>query len=119
MKDEIVIELKAGDGGQGCMSFRREKYVPRGGPDGGDGGKGGDVVIVADESLTTFDDRVMPRVLHAENGRPGEGSNRTGREGADAVLHVPPGTLVIDEERGHLLDPSLFFRTGHEAFHSG
>jgi len=103
MKDEVVVELKAGDGGAGCVSFRREKYIPRGGPDGGDGGKGGDVIIVADDTLTTFDDQVMPRSLSAENGRYGEGSNRTGRRGEDVTLHVPPGTLVIDEERGHLL----------------
>jgi GTP-binding protein len=103
MKDEVVIDLKAGDGGHGCVSFRREKYIPRGGPDGGDGGKGGDVVLVADDDLTTFDDIVVPPSLAAENGRPGEGSNRTGRDGDDAVLRVPPGTLVLDAERGHLL----------------
>jgi GTPase len=103
MKDEVVIDLRAGDGGPGCMSFRREKYVPRGGPDGGDGGKGGDVIIVADGSLTTFDDLLVPSLFTAESGRPGEGSGRTGRKGEDAILRVPPGTLVLDHERGHLL----------------
>ena len=103
MKDEIVIALEAGHGGHGCVSFRREKYLPRGGPDGGDGGDGGDVFLYADGSLTTFDDVSHPSRIAAGHGRPGEGSLKTGKRGDDLRLAVPPGTLVVDVDRGHVL----------------
>jgi GTP-binding protein len=94
--DEVEIRVSAGDGGDGCVSMRREKYVPRGGPDGGDGGRGGDVVLVADRNLATLLDHRMRPEIHAEPGAPGAGSNKTGRDGSPAVLRVPVGTLVYD-----------------------
>lgn len=101
--DEVHIEVKAGDGGRGAVSFRREKYVPRGGPDGGNGGRGGSVRIVArgnQNTLVAY--RYHPR-FQAERGRHGEGSQRTGRDGGDLELAVPPGTLVHDADSGELL----------------
>lgn len=102
-KDETRIEVIAGKGGDGLVSFRREKYVPRGGPDGGDGGKGGDVVLVADHhlnSLLLISGR--PR-YEAQGGRPGGTKNCSGKGGEDLVLHVPMGTIVFDAKRGNVL----------------
>jgi GTP-binding protein len=94
--DETILTAIAGDGGNGIVAFRREKFVPRGGPSGGDGGRGGDVVIVADRSLATlWDQRYRPK-LKAGDGRSGGGSDRTGADGADAVARVPVGTVVYD-----------------------
>ena len=101
--DEIDIFVKGGDGGAGCVSFRREKYVPRGGPDGGDGGDGGSVWLEADPALTTLLDYHYKRHYHAERGQHGEGSNRHGRSGGDLLLRVPLGTLVTDRETGERL----------------
>jgi GTP-binding protein len=101
--DTAIIRVKAGDGGRGCVSFRREKYVPKGGPDGGDGGNGGDVILVADPHLSTLLDYRYRHVYIAENGRPGEGNNRTGRSGAPLELRVPCGTLVRDAITGEIL----------------
>ncbi|HXZ28395.1 MAG TPA: GTPase ObgE [Terriglobales bacterium] len=98
--DEARIRVKAGNGGNGCVAFRREKFVPRGGPSGGDGGKGGDVVLEASESHNTLVHFRFNPEHKAERGRHGEGSNKTGREGADAVLKVPVGTILYDEETG-------------------
>ncbi len=92
--DEAKISLKAGHGGRGCVSFRREKFVPRGGPDGGDGGKGGDIIIVADPRLTSLLDFRYKREYTAENGAHGMGNNRHGRNGKDLILHVPVGTVI-------------------------
>ena len=97
--DHVDIEVAAGDGGNGCTSFRREKYVPRGGPDGGDGGRGGDVLLVGDPNLTTLLDFTYRRVYEADRGGHGEGSNRHGRDGASRVLRVPLGTVVLDTDR--------------------
>jgi GTP-binding protein len=97
--DEVSITVQAGDGGNGCMSFRREKYVPRGGPDGGDGGDGGSVILVADEDVATLLEFRFRPLLRAERGRHGQGSNRTGRSGRDHVVRVPVGTVVLDAER--------------------
>src|SRR2546427_9864962 len=94
--DEIDIFVKSGDGGAGCVSFRREKYVPRGGPDGGDGGDGGSVWLEADPSLTTLLDYHYKRHYHAERGRHGEGAKRHGASGNDLILKVPLGTVVAD-----------------------
>ncbi len=94
--DEAKIHIKAGDGGNGCLSFRREKYAPKGGPDGGDGGKGGDVYFEAVENLDTLLDFTGKHHWHAKNGQPGEGSNRYGSDGENLVIKVPPGTLVYD-----------------------
>ena len=96
--DEAKIRVKAGDGGNGCVAFRREKFVPRGGPSGGDGGKGGDVVMEASQSHNTLVHFRFNPEHKAERGRHGEGSNKTGREGADVVLKVPVGTILYDEE---------------------
>jgi GTPase len=98
--DEARIRVKAGDGGNGCMAFRREKYVPRGGPSGGDGGKGGDVIMESSERHNTLVHFRFNPEYKAERGRHGEGSNKTGREGDDVVLKVPVGTIVYDEETG-------------------
>lgn len=101
--DEVKIYVKAGDGGRGCVSFRREKYVPFGGPNGGDGGKGGDVVIMASASHNTLLDLKYNQHHVAKNGGHGEGSNRTGRSSPDLVIPVPVGTLVIDDETEEVL----------------
>ena len=98
--DEAKIRVKAGDGGNGCMAFRREKYVPRGGPSGGDGGKGGDVIMESSERHNTLVHFRFNPEYKAQRGRHGEGSNRTGREGVDVLLKVPVGTIVYDDETG-------------------
>src|SRR5512141_738601 len=95
--DEARIRVKAGDGGNGCMAFRREKFVPRGGPSGGDGGRGGDVVMESSESHNTLPHFRPNPESNAERGRHGEGSNRTGREGESVVLKVPAGTILYDD----------------------
>ena len=96
--DEAKIKVKAGDGGNGCMAFRREKFVPRGGPSGGDGGKGGDIIMESSERHNTLVHFRFNPEHRAERGRHGEGSNKTGREGSDVVLKVPVGTIVYDDE---------------------
>ncbi len=98
--DEAKINVKAGDGGNGCMAFRREKFVPRGGPSGGDGGKGGDVIMESSERHNTLVHFRFNPEYKAERGRHGEGSNKTGREGGDIVLKVPVGTIVYDDSTG-------------------
>src|SRR3989441_5249271 len=98
--DETTIRVKAGDGGNGCLAFRREKFVPRGGPSGGDGGKGGDVILESSERHNTLVHFRFNPEYNAERGRHGEGSNKTGREGGDVVLKVPVGTILYDEETG-------------------
>jgi GTPase len=98
--DEATIRVKAGDGGNGCLAFRREKFVPRGGPSGGDGGKGGDVIMESSERHNTLVHFRFNPEYKAERGRHGEGSNKTGREGVDVTLKVPVGTIVYDEETG-------------------
>ncbi len=101
--DYAEIKVKAGDGGAGCVSFRREKYVPKGGPDGGDGGDGGQVIIQVDSHLGTLLDFRYKRYYRAENGDGGKGKNQYGKKGKDVVIKVPPGTLVKDLERGKFL----------------
>ncbi|MGR2740432.1 Obg family GTPase CgtA [Billgrantia sp. Q4P2] len=96
--DEASIIVEAGRGGNGCLSFRREKYVPRGGPDGGDGGHGGSVYLVGDDALNTLIDFKFQRFYQAESGRPGQGRQMSGRAGNDLVVKVPVGTTVIDED---------------------
>ena len=101
--DQVKIFVQSGNGGDGCRSFRREKYVPRGGPDGGDGGDGGDVKFLVDPSLNTLlDYRYRPQ-LKADRGGPGSGKKRTGKRGQDAEIRVPPGTLVRDFETREIL----------------
>ena len=94
--DQLKIYVKAGDGGNGVVSFRREKYVPRGGPDGGDGGRGGSVYLEADPGLNTLLALGRRRHFKAERGGHGSGSNRHGAAGEDLVIPVPPGTVVLE-----------------------
>jgi GTP-binding protein len=101
--DETAIQVQAGKGGNGCLSFRREKYIARGGPDGGDGGDGGSVYLEADGALNTLVDFRFQRHYQAENGEGGRGRNCTGKSGQDLVLPVPVGTTVLDEDSGEVL----------------
>ncbi len=101
--DQVKIEVKAGDGGRGGLSFRREKFIPKGGPDGGDGGNGGDVVFVVDEGLSTLLDYRYMRQYRAQNGAPGLGKNMHGKRGDSLELKVPAGTLIYDDDSGELL----------------
>ncbi len=105
--DEVSIQVEAGAGGNGCSSFRREKFIPFGGPDGGDGGAGGDIVVVADANTNTLVDYRYTRSFRAERGQNGSGANCTGRGAAVVVLRVPLGTTVIDEESGEVLGDLL------------
>src|SRR5579862_5300557 len=98
--DEATIRVKAGDGGNGCVAFRREKFVPRGGPSGGDGGKGGDIIMESSERHNTLVHFRFNPEYKAQRGRHGEGSNKTGREGESVILKVPVGTLVYDADSG-------------------
>ncbi|MEM7257429.1 MAG: Obg family GTPase CgtA [Pseudomonadota bacterium] len=101
--DEARIKVIAGDGGNGCLSFRREKYIPKGGPDGGDGGDGGDVYLVGDNNINTLIDFRHMRTYTAERGSNGGGANCTGRRGSDKVIHVPIGTVATDRQTGELV----------------
>ena len=101
--DEATIEVRAGDGGNGCVSFRREKYIPHGGPDGGDGGDGGSVYLVADSCINTLIDFRHTRKFIAEQGVKGQGRNCTGKSGEDLVVKVPVGTIVHEDETGELI----------------
>jgi GTP-binding protein len=101
--DEAKIRIKAGNGGNGCIAFRREKFVPRGGPSGGDGGRGGDIIMESSERHNTLVHFRFNPEYKAQRGRHGEGSNRTGKEGEDILLKVPVGTIVYDDETGEMV----------------
>jgi len=101
--DEATIRVIAGNGGHGCLSFRREKYVERGGPDGGDGGSGGSVYLLADPSINTLADFRVARKFRAESGQPGAGRNMTGKSGVDLDVRVPCGTVIHDVDTGELI----------------
>ena len=105
--DRVIVRVTAGTGGSGTISFRREKFVPMGGPDGGDGGRGGDVIVRGDDNLATLLDYTYRDSWQAERGEHGSGSNKTGRSGDDVVLPVPPGTVIRDHETGELLGEVL------------
>jgi GTPase len=105
--DRVVVRVKAGDGGSGIVSFRREKFVPLGGPDGGDGGRGGDVIVRADKNLNTLLDYTYRDSWSADSGEHGSGNNKSGRSGGDVVLPVPPGTIVRDAGTNELLGEIL------------
>lgn len=101
--DEAIIKVTAGNGGKGCVSFRREKFVPRGGPDGGNGGRGGNIVVRTNEGLTTLMDLRYRKHVEAKRGEHGKGSMQDGRGGNDEILIVPPGTLIYDNITGDLI----------------
>ena len=119
--DEAIIDVAAGNGGGGCLSFRREKYIAKGGPDGGDGGDGGSVYLEADENLNTMVDYRFQRRFRAANGPPGQGRNCTGRSGDDLTLKVPVGTTVIDidtnEVLGDLSEAGQCLKVAQGGFH--
>ncbi len=115
--DETTIEVSSGNGGPGSVSFRREKYAPKGGPDGGDGGRGGNVVFKVKKNLKTLAHLRYKKHFSAENGKPGEGGRRHGKNGNDAEIYLPPGTLVKDFDTGEILkdlaeDDEWIFLTG-------
>ncbi len=101
--DEATITVRSGDGGRGCVSFRREKFVPKGGPDGGDGGRGGDVIIKASPRKRTLYDFRYQRNLAAKNGGYGQGAQKTGKDGEDLLLELPPGTIIRNAETGEVI----------------
>jgi GTP-binding protein len=111
--DDVRITVQSGNGGAGCVSFRREKYIPKGGPDGGDGGRGGDVIFKPTTKKRTLYHLQFNRLYKAKNGAGGQGNNRAGKGGDDLVIELPPGTLVIDADTGELLkdlvDPDEVF----------
>ena len=119
--DEVTIRVEAGHGGDGCVSFRREKYIPFGGPDGGDGGDGGSIYLEAKPGLNTLLDYRYNRLFRAEPGQKGMGANCTGRQGADLILQVPVGTVAYDvsteELIGDLTDPGQRLRVAQGGFH--
>src|SRR6185437_11807448 len=101
--DQVEIEVQAGDGGNGAVSFRREKYVPNGGPDGGDGGRGGNVYLRVDSHLNTLIAFKYKQHFRAGNGVAGQGGKRTGSQGDDVTIDVAPGTVVYDDETGDVI----------------
>jgi len=101
--DETFITVQSGDGGRGCVSFRREKFIPRGGPDGGDGGKGGDVILKSTSQRRTLYPFRFKREFKAKNGGHGQGRRKTGKKGEDLIIEIPPGTLIKDAETNDLL----------------
>jgi len=101
--DRVEIEVQAGGGGSGCVSFRRERYVPKGGPDGGDGGNGGSVIVVAEQGVDSLTALAHRKFWRAKRGTHGQGSNRHGRNGQDLIIRVPPGTVMIDAENDFVI----------------
>ena len=101
--DKVSIYVKAGDGGDGAVSFRREKYVPNGGPNGGDGGKGGDVILKVKDSLNTLLDFRFKKHFRAQDGQKGDIKNMSGKSGEDLIIYVPRGTIVRDAESGKVI----------------
>lgn len=105
--DEVTVRVEAGRGGHGCLSFRRERFIPKGGPDGGDGGAGGNVTLCGDRNLNTLVDLRHAGTLRARSGQAGQGGERTGRDGDDLIIRVPVGTLAYDAETGELIGEVL------------
>lgn len=101
--DEAIITVQSGDGGRGCISFRREKFIPRGGPDGGDGGKGGDIILKTKPGKRTLYQFRFKKYFRAENGAHGQGKEKTGKNGRNLIIEIPPGTIVIDSDTGHII----------------
>ena len=119
--DEASIRVESGKGGDGCLSFRREKYIPFGGPDGGDGGNGGSVYLVGDTNLNTLADFRFTRKFKAENGQPGRGKNCTGKSGEDLCINVPLGTIVVEQNTqeilGELLEEGQKLKVAQGGYH--
>lgn len=101
--DYTEIEVTAGNGGPGCISFRREKFINKGGPDGGDGGRGGNVIFVASSNISSLLDFRYKKKIQAENGRPGDGALKTGRSGKHVIVLVPQGTIIKNLEDGTII----------------
>ena len=101
--DEVVIWARSGDGGRGCVSFRREKFIPKGGPDGGDGGNGGSIIVRATDRLFTLTKYASSKYFKARNGEPGRSKNQSGKNGTDLLFEVPLGTIIEDLDTGELL----------------
>ncbi len=101
--DEVVITVRSGDGGKGCVSFRRQRFIPKGGPDGGDGGDGGNVIVRATRRLYTLQDYAYRPSIKAKNGAPGRGKDQSGKKGPDLILEVPLGTIISDDTTGELI----------------
>ena len=117
--DEAIITVESGDGGRGCVSFRREKHVPRGGPDGGDGGKGGDVILKSTSHRRTLFPFQLKRQFKAQNGAHGQGKQKTGRNGKDLIIEIPPGTLVKDADTDEVLKDFTAVGESYVAVHGG
>ena len=117
--DEALIEVSSGKGGNGCVAFRREKYVPKGGPSGGDGGKGGDVVFTVRRNLRTLAHLRYQHSFQAENGHDGEGRERSGRKGEDVLVSLPPGTVLKDPDTGEVIEDFAGRDEGNFVFLSG
>jgi GTP-binding protein len=117
--DEAIITVASGDGGRGCVSFRREKHVPRGGPDGGDGGKGGDVTLKSTSRRRTLFPFQLKRQFKAKNGAHGQGKQKTGRNGKDLIIEIPPGTLVKDDDTNEVLKDFTAAGESYVAVHGG
>lgn len=111
--DETIISVESGHGGRGCVSFRREKFIPQGGPDGGDGGKGGDVILHSTNRKRTLYDFRFKRLFKAKNGAGGQGSQKTGKGGEDIIIEVPPGTVVTNLDTGEIIKD---FKKADETF---
>ncbi len=101
--DEVEISVIAGKGGNGCVSFRREKFIPKGGPDGGDGGRGGNIYFIATKQLSTLSDLRYKKIIKAQNGESGKGKDKYGKKGDDIYIKVPVGTIIKDKETGEIL----------------
>ena len=112
--DETILDVNSGKGGPGAVSFRREKYVPKGGPDGGDGGKGGDVVFKVKNNLKTLSDLRHKKTFSAENGKSGTGRKKHGKDGQNAVIEVPPGTIIKNPDTGEIIKDLTEFSDNDE-----
>jgi len=111
--DYTTIELHAGNGGAGCVSFRREKYIPKGGPNGGDGGRGGNIIVIGDDNLNTLQDIRYSKVYKAKNGSPGSSNEKTGKNGEDIIIRVLLGTIIRDKTSDEIVDDIVESKQEH------
>ena len=117
--DYTTIELQAGNGGAGCVSFRREKYIPKGGPNGGDVGRGGNIIVIGDDNLNTLQDIRYSKVYKAKNGSPGSSSEKTGKNGEDIIIRVPLGTIIRDKSSDVIIDDIVEPKQEHMVWTGG